>query len=457
MAQLFGLDVKTPEEIAAERNQQFQQAKLSRDPNVVARAAAQQSIFGIFGDPELKKARATQTALTDSVGGLEQEAGETAADFGIRQAKAAREALAGVNPEAALQANNQIIALQQEKLEQEKLKVGNERDRLDLNEAQKLAIRAGKRAVFATGADGKTIPVKYFGEEATDQEIAEQVAAMRAENPDMQFDLGTGLDAYKLDGRLTAGSLRARKNKSAEDKEFAGLTAAKVLNTDLKDLLVTLRRSPLALERNSEVLATAGADLQNFTDRVREEFFGQFETEGQAAVARQDAERVESRVDEIWANVSGEGRISSEARAQVLGLAYQLAKTLDPGGRLSDQDVEMAARMLIGNGDPEVIVSLMKKRIARTHIGLEALLDEADAGYIRGDTGVKEADRYRQSKDAVEQELREFVDFMVERREGFQRLQEGGKATPTEQKSAPDLSPEQQQDLDFFNEFVGGS
>lgn len=446
MANLFGLDVLTSQEINSQRAEQFQAAKQSRDPNAIARASASQAIFGIFGDPELRRAQATERALQESVGSLSQEEGESAADFGIRQAEAARSALAGVNPEVALQANNRILALQNEKLEQEKLRTGNEFERIRLNDAQRVARRAGQRVLFTTDKNGRATPVKFFDDELSDEQVVAELQALQAEQPGRTFDLGTGVDAFKLDGLLGARGFKGMNN-STKATYLEGITAGKNLAAGLNSVSKELMADPLALERRGSFLAREANNIKNFLDRAQQDWLSDFSDPAQRERAQQFADRT---VDSVLNRVLAGGQVSDVVRSQVTALAYKLAKAMDPGGRLSDKDVEMAAEMLIGGGDPTVIARLFEERIREVDLGIEAALDYADNGEIDGDIGRREAARYRSEKDAALESINALSEE-INRRRGLADEEE----VPTQPSgSSTQLDPEQQADLDFFNSFI---
>ena len=236
-------------------------------------------------------------------------------------------------------------------------------------------------------------------------------------------------------------------NNSQKGDYLAVITAGKSLAAGLNSVASELIADPLALERRGSFLARETNNIKNFLDRAKSEFLSDIDNPQDRADVEEFMDR---SVDNVLNRVAAGGQISDVVRSQVTALAYKLAKAMDPGGRLSDKDVEMAAEMLIGGGDPTVIARLFEERIREVDIGIEAALDYADNGDLDGDVGRREAERYRAEKGAALESINALAEEIARRR-GLA----DDEAVPTAPSgSSTQLTPEDQENLEFFNQFI---
>jgi hypothetical protein len=389
MGQIGFFELETPQDV---REQIEAQIGRLRQGNAQQQAAAnsQQVINALFGSPQMRQAEAKATALTEALGSVTKDAGESEFDFQIRQAQAVRERLAGTAPELSVQANDRLIALQAEQLEQASLKQDFAIDKLTLEEKQFTAAQ-GKRAVIFEQTLNGNIPVRFLDPDATDDEIIAARNELAAKFPNKNFDIGNGLDALKLDdaGAATTGVI----NKSTKAEYLGALDNAASFARGLAEVTSRIVADPLILSSAGTQLATGG-DLINSVTKVYNDFLGEnVEVQTGVVDANTLAKANQGRIDAALER-SGfikravdEGADAATARAIVTNLAYTLAKALDPGGRLSDQDVEMAMRMLLGNGDPNAILELFDARLRETNASMATAREYASNGVLDGNIG----------------------------------------------------------------------
>ena len=89
------------------------------------------------------------------------------------------------------------------------------------------------------------------------------------------------------------------------------------------------------------------------------------------------------KVHKAFPNIRENSHAASVFQAQALNLAYVMAKELDDNGRLSDQDVQMAIKMLTGDiGSAEDIAALMSARNAQNEAKIYPIMQKALAGEL---------------------------------------------------------------------------
>lgn len=410
MAEIFGIPYASPDEINYQQQQQFQQAlSQATDPAQKGFIAQQQAIYNLFGNPELNKAKKTQEALAE-VSGMEKEEGESDFDFGVRQAEAVRlAATKAKNTEMALAANEQVLALRKQELERRKLlaTVGSQEQSLadKIQESKDLKTPV----LFGYKADGTRHSIKELPIGASQEEKDAVLARAEALHTQFtNFDWGNRQQVLTLDD-IEAGLTAGGRSKT-EDKGYRNqLTQAKVLVRSLNDIRMDLQNSPFALSPKVSDMSKFTETLRGGANALRDVVVGRTPLTGDEA--RKLAEQYDRRIE---ANLDSDARFAKTVenagvlRARVTALAYQLAKTLDPGGRLSDQDIEMAKAMMLGNGTPQEIERLWTKRVNETHWQVEMAVDLAMAGKLGPEAKV-EAERYMKSKAETIAGLRELA------------------------------------------------
>jgi hypothetical protein len=432
-----GFEFDGSAELKARAEQQIAALRQSNDINSQLAANSQQVIGALFGSPEIRKAQRTERALEDSLAQVgEKQEGESEFDYQVRQQEAVRSNLSKVDPKVALQANDNLIKLKTEQLEQRKMKASTTKMETDTNEAVRVAELAKKTAIFQINKDGTRVPVKWVADGE------DPIAALNAYNQAHAgtFDLGTGIEMTELEEAIRGGGLSNMNNSTIRVIQ-EGITNAKGFAHGLTSALKPLveGRSILSLSRRvaegstaAENIATTFKALANeytgVTDVLDPRYTGDVEAEKAAAEAKL------SKVDPIIDSLVDQGVVSSVLKGQVKALAYQLAKSFEPGGRLSDQDVDMAMEMLVGDGNPETIRRLFEDRLALTNKSIQINLDYAmnnELGRNDNQTAIsrREAERYFEARDEAYEWIDKLGARIMEEREADRLLGTGTSLT----------------------------
>jgi hypothetical protein len=394
MANVGGFDFTSPLEVQTKMNELITQMRGSGDPNKVNAANSQQFITGLFGSPESRQAQKTEKGLTSALGSVQKRQEETEAAFQVRQQTAVRDQMATIDPKVAIQANDNIIALQSEALSQKRL--GLQIDTLDfeLENALQTSVDAKTPNIMRIDSNGQVQAVKTLDPEATSEEIEAERARFQALDPESQYTVGSGLDRLKLEDLEfnSTGGL----NKSALRKIEESLEGSAELMFGGAQFLRKGIENPASLTPTSGSVA-AGAGLVAGIRRIAGEFVGS------DAEATQDATRY-NRVaggPEAIRRIESMGIQSGIARGLILNMAYTLAKTLDPGGRLSDQDVEMAISMLAGTGNPGELKELLRFRFEAAAEAAKTHKTRALGGGLNGQIGVEKYQDFQRKRDIL--------------------------------------------------------
>ena len=404
MANQFGIEFDSITEIQAAEDQQFAQAQQkavqSQNEQALVMATRAKAISQIFPSAEKRKAAATARVM-ENVSKLQKTDDENEFDFQVRQAEAIREQAASVNPEVALKANEQILTLRNAQLQQNKLRVGTETAAQNLTEAKDVALLTKQGWVFERQPDGEVRPVAKLTDEQPGPEDLALFEEMRKGNPNLI--LGSGLDVLKIENLLGGSRSKEGKgiNNSTQQKHLEALQATGGFARDVKNLTSSLQEDVGALGLGRDALGTLSG-LNQSVDRFRSALLEDAEDPDKAFAAAEATFDDVAAVDERLANAT------SLAKSQVKAMAYKLAKALDPGGRLSDQDVEMAIEMIIGSGNAEVIQQLLVERLDSTYQGVQASIDLANGGMVFGDVGRREAVRLDKIMDEATSGIQDF-------------------------------------------------
>ncbi len=407
MAEIGGFEIETPQEVQARIQAQIDSLR-RQNPEA---ANSQVVINALFGNPEMRQAEQRQDALSRALGSVTKEEGEEEEDFQIRQQQAVRSQLSQIDPGLALQANDNIIRLNAEKLERQALGVELTQSRLDLSEAQREATEAKTPVLFKSDQrTGISNPVRRLPIDSTQDEINAALAAAQAADPNAVFQIGSGLDVLELE--KVAG---LKESGTGLNNSTVGTRQDALLNTanfffEANSALETLKDTPFALIPGSRTAAAISAGTSGVRAFLTEIGFGEDLTEEQLA---EDERTFRARLDRdnILSQGADFGINNAVMEGMIKSLAYQLAKALDPEGRLSDQDVEMAAAMLVGTGEPAAILELFRHRIGASAFAAEGYLDAAMVGDY-GEQGQSAAKRFIEQKQRIGTTLDEFEDIL---------------------------------------------
>jgi len=398
MANVYGFEYQSPEEIQAAKQAEFAQQASQGDVNAYAR----QAVFNIFGSPELQKARATQQVLTSALDGMDDDPTRDPLQNEMARAEKIRNSAAKVNPELAIQANDRFLRARQEYEQRERLKVNQGREdeewavqQEELSKAKLYAEASQRFAVYEYTQQGGKKAVKLLPKGASLEDLRAAAEQYQKANPNAQIQTGTAaemLDPNTLfrpaSGVNADGSPYNRSFYQDQLKDGFAMNASLV---EQQSLIDTIIENPNALNKfTTEIEGDTGSLIEGLGAFARK--FGMpdlLPTEG-------------------YFKIINDYKVTSNvAQAQVLSAAYKLAKVLDPGGRLSDQDVRMAIDMMIGTGGPNEIMQLMQKRLVQSDLRAEQL---RMVGMSNGDQQIlAQVEKYYQERPKLEAKLEAFA------------------------------------------------
>lgn len=418
MANIFGIEFNTADEIRAARNQRYEdlKAQVANNPNALAQIGAQQALSNML--PNAMESRAN--ALESTIGGIlsqnKKMETEDDLDYQTRIAEQIRDSVAKIDPQVALAANEKIGRIKTAKLEQAKLKTQMEAERQALEEdVYDFKLRKSP-VIYGITRDGVKQALKRLRPDASLEEVRAERRAVEEQYGGIYaaFDEGTGVDMYTLDDPdfdsvAGAGAL----NKSSVREINEAITTNKVYFKAAGDLVDNLMETPFGAvgfgtgNVGAEVAAKIDTAIQTGKEVMKRWVLN---NGGDPELAERQYEQQvrdwDSHLDRVVPQTTY-GNQTSVIKSKIKALAYQLAKTLDPGGRLSDQDVQMATEMIIGTGDPDVIRQLMEARASRVHESVEADLERVltnESGmFLTADRN--EAQKYVEAKELLTQKL----------------------------------------------------
>lgn len=347
MANFGGFQIETPQEVLARLNSQIDTDLQSRDFNTQTRARTSRLLTTLFGSPEAKRAQERVDVADKAFTDLDRLPGESDIDWRIRQNNAFFEGMKDVDPTLAAQAAERATALQNEKLERDQLMSAEERrasneDRLAAQEEDRQA-KVRRQNLFDN--------IGY----ARDRKTGE----LRA------FDLGDTADAARFGLAGKDPNMQILTREELNDLEEAELDDAdsKLYNRSvLSKKIDTYTASIDAVQRQRRIMEILTAEPDTLTVAAKlEKGINNLVTEiGAASRATAiDLGGYEKDLASIRSRIAPEARARGVTDAMVLNLAYSLARALDPGGRLSDKDLELALDMIGGrNADPSVFARI---------------------------------------------------------------------------------------------------
>lgn len=342
MADFGGFQVKTPQEVLAELAAQRQQIA-TLPPRAQRTANIQFQIANLFGNPELKKARALEERM-NAVNASVPPSSDLASEK--QRLSQMFDAVKGEDPAAAAQISQQILAIDNEMVERKRLQQNADRsDRaVDIQDRQ-LKLQEERF--------GRLPDFSNFGFLVDPNDPANRPKMVDLRDPEQaaQYENAAqnGLLALTQEqavARLGREQVRAASGtmipKSAFNQRIQGYRAYnqfldqgdKLLNRfvfDERTGLLTL--DVVRGVRNLAAESKAALD-EAFGTPNDEENLGMIRT------------KLNEFLDNSGTTIESNQRALYESA--ILNMGYVLARGLDSGGRLSDQDVNMAIRMLTG-------------------------------------------------------------------------------------------------------------
>ncbi len=372
MADFGGFEVQTPQEVLAKLNAQRQQIS-QLAPTQQRNANIQFQLQNVFGNPELEKAREIEDNMKTAQNYVKQHinAPEGSLDHESARLRSMYDAVKDLDPMAASQIQRQLVAVKEAQFQKSRLKQADTRADRGLAIREESAARAAKFDDWNFTVDSKGNVVSYDPEDPTSLEEF-QGAVDQGATPLTQAQAAQMLGRAK-----TQQAMSDRFNKSSHEKRVLTYNSHDQFLKKGARLIDVLAKMPsagtniaeiqkgiagLVTEGRSFVSALAGPDNERFS-------LGATEKSIEEKIARLEDEQLPV----------GVGR--AQFRSLVLNMGYVLARGLDSGGRLSDQDVNMAISMLVGGTieggfiNPRIMTSVMLQNA----VGIQDQLNGVDS------------------------------------------------------------------------------
>lgn len=446
MANFFGIDYASGSEVQDEMTGTFEtlKAQAAGDPLKLAAISQQQAMFNLLGSPGLRQAKQRDKVVSDVLSNTQQNPDEDELDYQMRVAKQLRTAAAKTEPTLSLAANERILKLQTAQKERDKLKWQETIDKDDYDKSRTLLITLNR-------PDGTSVPVKRFPPDTS-------IDVINAEREKLQKAMGAGSEnvyditswegAFKNDlpykpyasglgkGIPGQGGVLGDMNttKSNLDKWRTQVTAATSFVEGVDQVINKVIEDPYVGLKLGEAEISLASTLKSASVGIAKYLVSQGKEADPEKIAAEEAYTIEGNINRfaklingVAPDLMGNGERADIFRAQMTSIAYQLAKTLDPSGRLSNQDVEMAIKMLTGQvGSAEEIMQLMDERMNLNESGLTAVLKHADNGLlevVEGDSTYREeARRYRGTRKALAEKMFAFSKIRSKDQEALNSL-----------------------------------
>lgn len=385
----------TSADLVAQSQAKIEEMRMSPDPAVQKMAHTQQFLDSMFKLPAIRQAQKMEGVMS-AASQLAKEEGEDELDYQIRQQEYIRTNSAQIDPNVAVQANENLRSLMTEKREQSKLKTQSERDTKLFN--QKVAKFEDENTPVIEKYNkltGQWTPVeigKYGDDPAAWQKRADEMTAA-ATNGEI-YAVGNKSEVLNREkapdeeesvtGNI--GKQEARKYRATvtnqQEALHAGLPFVKQVAAMPRVMQGAMMNDKGVIE-NGEVNA-AFTKIEQIGQKAQQALKGT----GLENVFYDSAGNPHDLSQFVSAKLREAGISSSVAEARVINLAYAAARAKDPGGRLSDQDVSLALRGLIGTGGAREIAILFgdMARTAKNQVDNIVALTANDPGVINRKT-----------------------------------------------------------------------
>lgn len=421
MANFGGFEMETPQEVLARtqalRSQQIGQGNIFQQRS----ANVERALDVLFGPPGMRDAKRRQDAMIRAQKAAPTKMdGEDEVDYELRRLAHMRDNIADVSPEVAAQINTRLLELGEQKFQRSRLKAADVRSEemhgLNVQEKKDEAVMRRLTTGSTYILDQQTGTAKAYdlmdpAQSSTFAEDAKKPGSMII-TPAQNFQL-------YLQNDTQAAALRVALAKADQDVSGSKVTLRDVekASSGLLDLYATADRVFSVFDQNPDVL-TGGSKGAAALDKVATEL-------GAAGRIASGGVTKEGTNIDTWLK---ENSIqNTRMQGLVVGLAYSLAKTNDPGGRLSDNDLKMAVQMVGGdNPNPAAILANLNDNLTARS---QSLLDRIDTS----DPATKEKMTGR--RDLLDKRYKSFQEKMGKYTQGAR----GAAAAGTEAQAADDI------------------
>lgn len=188
-----GFNIETPQEVLARLGQQRDQQIATNNPLLMQKAVFGQILDNVFGNPEVRKAQMVQTKVKDSLSGMPAGLGEV--DSELYRLRSMRDALVEAGEiDKASQVNMQLLAIGNQKLEQDKLRAQTIHDvNAEARDATKFPFEMQKLGVDTTNAAISTEQNATEGDNWINPKTGEMTAVLRSDSAGVARAMAQGL------------------------------------------------------------------------------------------------------------------------------------------------------------------------------------------------------------------------------------------------------------------------
>ena len=428
MANVLGFEYESPAEFRQRQMDTVTALRVQAGDSINANQAINLNMIqqALLGSPEGIQAENTEKVLTTALSGMQKGPEEDERAFQIRQMKAIREGLLQINPTLALEANDRILAYENEKFEQNRLKAQDDRA-ADKHKAAMDEAKLGRTPTyFIRDADGDLTAVASLPMETTDEERLAKKRELEQLHGQPVIQ-GNALMRLQVEGLRDTSRLAKSEGDDAgfelrpKDQMNLRTSITQGANTlfEMNKFIGDFGEAPLSLARGADTMS-AGASLMeavlrfsaDATNLITGKTMAEDQRTAGVAVGWIDTAFDKLATPQSLQQMRDLGIDSAKMKGMIASLAYALARTNDTG-RLSDQDVEMAASMLIGNGSPETVLANFRRRAQLLMNSIGKNRDLAMGGYIMGDEGRKRFMEFEEEYKALTGSLDDLEELLL--------------------------------------------
>lgn len=443
---LFGIQYQSAGELRQEQEQAVQQMKQqafqSGDPAQIQVALQKQMVANLFGNQEIKKAKARDAVIAAALNKVTRNDGETEIDFTKRMAQEVYDNMKNVDPAFAAQIIPKMADLDNAALEREKLKLGIAAEEQNVNSTAFANQMLRTPVIYALDTKtGDRNPIRIGTEKMDPGVFANEVdnlnEAARKNKESVVYQLGNGSEMFTIEDLFAAksplgGGGSGGKFTGTQAKQYGQIEAELDQYLNVNSLVKDLMQSPFALAPGVKETSELAAKVVNAIDSAANVLLGDVKDTTEYMLIKDDKEKAayldevkatnQQAFDQAWSRGLSEnpgfaakldrlrkqGRNARIIQAKVNGLAYSIAKAMDSGGRLSDKDVEIAMEMILGDSSPEAIMKLLSDRLGVTTARNAALRMGMGQGLLgHGEVGMALV-------EDVEREQQNFADLVAQ-------------------------------------------
>ena len=373
MADFGGFTVKTPQDVLAELDAQRQQISML-PPAQQRNANIQFQIANMFGNPELEKAKKLEKNLQLATKVVDEDPVGTqgSLEYESHRLETMYKAVKDLDPMAASQIQTRLVEVREAQFQQARLKgQDNRAERMAaINEANAARAARFDEWNFSISKDGKVESFDPSDPESNDAFIK----SIRAGGtPLTQAQAAAQLGKAAVDKAMSD-----RFNKSSHEKKVNTYAAHEQFLTKAARMVDILAAMPAAGTNVAEIQKS----ISGIAAEGRALLGAMTSDDGYGFNLGATRAEIKAKIDALDDSQLPAGIKRGQLESLVLNMGYVLARGLDSGGRLSDQDVNMAIGMLLGGGtvkDGFINPKIMASVLLQNAVGTMDVLTGTDA------------------------------------------------------------------------------